>query len=251
MRSLIAAGGTAKGRRLLVPGVLAAFLASCGGGPQREAVADPSGSPSSAPTSAVPSIAATADSTQRNAFALIHEGDTVAIERYTRTPAGIEGEIRNAGDGTRLAYTAAIGADARPSRLDLSLYGSGATQPMTRVRIELTGTSLVAEQQKGTAVSLDTVAVPAGTFVYFNPSIALLEQMLRRSRVIGGDRVELSVFTIATGENASLETPTISWIRPDSVEVVRRGNRIRLRTGASGQITSGANSSDIEIRRLP
>ena len=233
------------------PGLIATLLLpitiGCGGngdGADTAGVADSAARPASG--------ADTGFAAHTDGFALLRDNDTVAIERYTRSGETLRGEIRDSESGNRMTYSAAIGEDDLVRRLELSLYERNAADPETQVRVELSGQSLIAEQREGAQTETDTVGVPPGTLLYFNPSIAMMEQMLRRSRTMAGQRVEMPVFTISSGEEPRLDRPTISRIGSDSVEVVRdRSNRVRLAIGEDGRINSGVNSSNVQIRRLP
>jgi hypothetical protein len=84
--------------------------------------------------------------------------------------------------------------------------------------------------------------VPPGTLLYLNPSVAMLEQMLRRARAVGGERVSMPVLSVAAGDAPQLVWPDIRWLDGDSVQIsVAEDSQIHARVGADGLIRSGVN----------
>lgn len=235
-------------RRLFTAAVLMS-VAACNSASDRQDTAAAAGAGSTA---------AAADSAARvlpDGFALLRGDDTLAIERYVRTGDTLRGEVRDVANGNRMTYSAAVGSDARVTSLEFALHkpGSGAATGRGKVRVQ--GDSIVAEQEEEGKSGTQRMAAPAGTSLYLNPSMALMEQVLRRARAVGGQRPQFPVFTISTQADARVDRPTVTWIGSDSAEIARNGSdgdsRVRVAIGENGRILGGRNTDQVQIRRLP
>jgi hypothetical protein len=185
-------------------------------------------------------------------FILMSGGDTVAAETYTRGDDLLEGELRGWGSGDRVAYRAALGSEARITRLEVSAYAAGDAAPDQQVELEVRGDSLMAEYTRDGARRRDATSIPAGTLLYLNPSVALLEQMLLRAREVGGERVELTVLSISADDEPELIHPVVTWIGADSVRiVVGEGNEVHAEVESPVRILRAENRlQNVRIERV-
>lgn len=175
-------------------------------------------------------------------FVLMRGADTLAVERYTRSAAAVEGEITDAQDGGRVRYRADLAPDERIIRLTLRLFAKGAGTPRTEAAVRVQGDSLFFEQRKGGSVTTDHSAAPAGTLPYFTPSIALLEQVARRAHAVAGGRsVRLPMLSISSNRDPELTRPTVTRTADSVFVVVDAANQFRGATDANGRIVSGEN----------
>ena len=232
-------------RRLIAAFVLTSVLA-CDGDNEREDTAAAPGTASAAPAG---------DSAARampDGFVLLRGSDTLAVERYARDGDTLRGEIRDVANGNRMMYTAAVGSDARVTWIQFALHGPGATSAAGVGTVRLQGDSIIADQQEEGKSETQRIAAPQGTSLYLNPSMALMEQVLRRARTVGGQRPQFPVFTISTQADARVDRPTVTWIGSDSAEIARSNdNRVRVAIGENGRILGGFNADQVQIRRLP
>jgi hypothetical protein len=85
------------------------------------------------------------------------------------------------------------------------------------------------------------VGMPKGTLPLMGTSVAFLEQLLRRARVVGGDSVSLPVMLV--GAQASLDVFTVIRNGSDSVMLVgpdgRLENALHLAVDQQGHILGG------------
>lgn len=185
-------------------------------------------------------------------FALTRAADTLAVERYVDLDGTIHGELIDAESGDRVRYSATTGAGALITRLELEAYRPGDLSPEERLILTLEGDTLTVEAHENGAVDRRATRVPQGTLLYLNPSVALLEQMLRRSRAVGGTRVNMAVLTVAAGEAPQLVWPTITWLEGDSVQIfVAEDSQIHAEVGADGLIRSGVNPpQNVRLERI-
>ncbi|HYW09001.1 MAG TPA: hypothetical protein VE913_18725, partial [Longimicrobium sp.] len=168
---------------------------------------------------------------ERAAFVIRVGADTIALERFTRTAASVEGEltIRNQ---ARIGYTLATAADARATgmrlraRADRDPVPGGAAQEMS---IRFAGDTAVA-----TVAGQDRRVAAAGAIPFINPSFVLTEQMLMRGRRIGGrDSVSVPILEV----NSMTVVPArIRWIGVDSAVVAIGNTEMRARVDAAGRL---------------
>lgn len=199
--------------------------------------------------------ASTRDSVARevpDGFALLRDGDTLALERFGRSGDTLRGEILDVANGNRMTYKAAVEADERVTWLQFALHGPGSDSAAGVGTVRVHGDSIVAERQEAGSSVTQRIAAPKGTSLYLNPSMALMEQVLRRAKALGGQRPQLPVFTISTQADARVDRPTVTWVGTDSAEIARsRDNRVRVAIGENSRILGGFNADQVQIRRLP
>jgi dienelactone hydrolase len=168
---------------------------------------------------------------ERAAFVIRVGADTIALERFTRTPASVEGEltIRNQ---ARIGYTLTTSADARATGMrlragpDREEAPRGAAQEMS---IRFAGDTAIA-----TAAGQERRVAAAGAIPFVNPSFALMEQMLMRGRRIGGrDSVSVPMLEV---NSMSVVPARIRWLGADSAVVAIGNVEMRARVDAAGRL---------------
>ena len=94
---------------------------------------------------------------------------------------------------------------------------------------------------RGEGLRTTRVGMPKGTLPVMATSVAFLEQLLRRARVVGGDSVSLPVMVL--GAQASLDVLTMIANGSDSVVFVGRdgklANSVHLAVDTQGRILGG------------
>jgi hypothetical protein len=223
--------------------VLAMHLAACNGA--GDAPAGQNGTPS-------PHRTLRQD---ESGFALLRNGDTLAIERYTRSGNSLSGEIFDIEDNSRLTYTALVGADERITRIELAYFAERETAPQQRAVAEFRGDTLIAQSYEGDeAAETDRLVTPDGTMIHLGPSPALLEQLLRRARALGGDTASIPVLLVGRDEERHevIERVTVRRMGRDSVHVVLDAqNQARVAVDGEGRIQGGSSAGDgVRVVRL-
>ena len=187
-------------------------------------------------------------------FVILAEGDTMATERYTRSPGHLRGVLTH-GDGTRIRYDATIGPDEAIVRLELSLWRPGApldSRPAQHSVTELRGPardSLARTDQEGGPARRFQVIVPAGAQPYLIPSIALAQQVLRRARALGGDSTSIPI--VVLNGAAMPQRVGVRWLPGDSAAITVAGNHVRVGLDAQGRILDGSDPAlAMSVRRL-
>lgn len=176
--------------------------------------------------------------TEQGSFRVMQGTDTVAIEQFTRTPTRLDGTLVVPAQ-VRVVYSADLTPQATVSRVTLSAYRPGATDTMAAQRavVVFSGDSIFSENTMGDSTQTRRTATTMGAIPYLNPSFALVEQILRRARVIGGDSVSVPV--VPSGTNGQTVAATVRWMRPDSVFITLGTTRMRLMADTAGRVLGG------------
>jgi uncharacterized protein len=176
--------------------------------------------------------------------------DTVAVERFTRTPASLEGELVGALVG-RMAYRVELGAAASTTALTLHAWRPGVAEDsaaLQMVRLTLDDDSAVAEITTPSGAVTQRLAAVPGAVVYVNPSFALVEQIVLRSRELGGERVEVPLLLLQGGQSISAG---VERLGPDSVAVTIATTVLRVAVSPDGRLLGGnAAAQNLSFERV-
>ncbi len=186
-------------------------------------------------------------------FLVLVGRDTLAAERYTRTPGHLRGTIVH-GDHTRIEYDATVADDEAIVRLEMRLWPPGAaldSKPAQQSVAELGGPARDSLPRTSRGRGPERVwrqVVPGGTQPYLVPSLALAQQLLRHARVLGGDSAAFEVVVL----NGSTTLPvSVRWLRGDTALIAVGGRHVRVGLDAEGRIEDGADSAaGVSVRRL-
>lgn len=187
---------------------------------------------------------------------LLASGDTISVERFTRTGARLDGELLMTSAGARFTYTATLAPDATVPRLENALRPAAADRrapPSQSAVITFQGDSAIVVVAQGDRSVTQRLGSRRGALPFINPSFALVEQLVRRAFAIGGDSVSLPIFLVQGGQTLPV---TIRRITRDSVVVdLAGGAPARLSVGTAGEITGGAVPAQglriVRVRGLP
>ncbi|MGI8508961.1 MAG: hypothetical protein ACR2MQ_06520 [Gemmatimonadaceae bacterium] len=198
-----------------------------------------SGSPASPASSAVSSTAAntvarTATPT-RGVFTLVHGADTIAAERFNRSADRLQVDFTSRGI-VLFNYEASITPQATIARMQIVTHVPGTPERTSSVTFH--GDSAILIEGAGESAKTLRTIVPQGTLPYASPSATLMEQIIRRARVIGGTSVAVPLLIASTdGKTASA---AVSFSGPDSARMEIAGVTILLGVDAAGDILSGS-----------
>ena len=173
---------------------------------------------------------------EQGTFVLRQGADTVATERFTRTGDRLQAELI-APNQARLTYAAIVGQDATVSQMQLQQYPANApagAAPAQRGTATFQGDSVFAESTQGDSTQTVQRATTRGAVPYLNPSPSLMEQIIRRARAIGGDRVEVPVFVLGSGGQTIPATVTFSGT--DTAQLSLAGTDVAVTTDATGRL---------------
>src|SRR4051812_44637034 len=125
---------------------------------------------------------AAARAQDRGAFVMTSGGDTILVERFTRTAGSVE-VMADLTGRARMAYVFHTAADASVSTLDLRLWGAGAPDsapPLQQGHVVFAGDSAVSTFGAGVQRAHGT----RGAVPMISPSPLMLEQVLMRARAL-------------------------------------------------------------------
>lgn len=246
-------GAAGRGRTAAaVATVLASLVAGCGRGPATTFAGGPVGEPAPVPVPEWPPSLADAALTERGRFVLTSGPDTVAVEEYRHGDAAFGSVLRLRG-GATVRTVAGVGRDGRIPDLSIRVWpaggpAGGAAGPL-EIDIAFAGGSVAVRRAAAGAGSVrERRDVPPGTLPWTNPSVALLELVVRRARVAGIGAVPLYD---AVGGGHVLQA-TVGAVAPDSVVVALPAAEFRLAVDGAGRIAGGVETrAGLVIHRDP
>ena len=197
--------------------------------------------------SAVRSSAQTA--ADRGAFILIQRGDTVAIERFTRTTDSLTIDL-NAKMQARFVDVAKLAPDFTISRLAIQVYLPTAAPdapPAQMAVLTMKGDTVIAEVGSGAQTQTQRINTVPGAILQPPSSIAAFEQLTmklratQRGTAVGSFEANqaLAIPVFATAGGATVNA-TLTPRGADSVIVNVATQEYRLRVDPTGRILGGA-----------
>jgi hypothetical protein len=174
-------------------------------------------------------------------FIIRHASDTVATERFTRTPTHLDGTlaIHNRRRSSQ-RYSAVVAPDATLPLIEVTVregLDSGTVSPkvVQRARVIFKEDSAAVDEVGSAGLVTRVFETERGAVPYLNLSFALLEQAVRRARTAGGlDRV--AFFNLGGGQtrSAGLKRVGADSLRFDIGEIA-----VYLRVDSAGRVLGG------------
>jgi len=177
----------------------------------------------------------------QSAFVMVSaaRNDTIQVESFTRTPAGLEAELLSKG-APRQVFSSAIGADGRMGALTLALYPAGSAagaQPMMTAKVAFAGDTAVAEMaRQGSPPATQRIPSRAVAQPLMSTSVAQLQVMLDAARrgtattatatvflVTGGMTLDVGFSNLRSDSITATFGPTVWWLRVDAAGRIMRG----------------------------
>ncbi|HET8650133.1 MAG TPA: hypothetical protein VFL95_08840 [Gemmatimonadales bacterium] len=179
-----------------------------------------------------------------------HGEALVATEQYQVSRDQLTGELL-VPNQVKVRYTAKLRDDGSTSEVEARVFPADApanAAPAQQSRGRFRGDSVEVETRSGGTTHDTTVATQSGAVFYMNPSFAMVEQIVRRARALGGAEASVPVFLAsALGQTAAA---TVRFTSADSARVSLAGTEIRLAIDSTGRILWGAiPSQDVTIVR--
>ncbi len=213
-------------RALAVHAVGAAVCAACATSPRAVGAPPTTTSPSPPPSPRI----------ERGTFSIMRGTDTVAVEHFARGADTLQAELTIPAAG-RVRYEASLQPDATVRRIVVNVTLADTTMPAQRSVAEFKGDTVLLERSGGPTPT-ERRAVPPGTIPYINPSPSLMEQIVRRARVVGGDSVTVPV--LAAGNRSQVLTATVTHPSPDSALLTLGSIEVRLAVDTEGRVRGGS-----------
>lgn len=199
-------------------------------------------------------LCATPAAAQETGGFLLRVGDdTVSVEQFTRTPREVTGRLL-VRRRVPVTYRAELQADATLQRLTVAVLQADAPAealPRQSGTLHFRGDSIVAETRTGDSTGVERFGTRPGALAYHGqlPMISLLEQIVRRARVLGGDSVQVPVFVLS-GRGATADA-VVRFPTADSARVLLGSIDARLAVDAQGRILGGTAQGTQVIERVP
>jgi hypothetical protein len=199
-----------------------------------------------------PATAVSQTAADSGTYFVRHGSDTVATEKFLRTPTKLEGTlaIRNSTQ-TSERWVAVIGPDATLPLIDVTVRegtdGAGRkTRVKERARVIFKEDSAAVDAVGGRGVETRLFGTRRGALPYLNLSFALLEQAVRRARV-APDHTQVPFFNLGGGQTVSAR---LSPLGSDSLLLEIGSVRYHLLVDAEGRLIGGRiPAQNVEVNR--
>ncbi len=170
-------------------------------------------------------------------FTLTQNGNQIATEDFTRSADMLETELNVTGRA-RIVTQADLADDAMVDRIEIRVFPAGNpdADPVQSTAAEFGSDSVQVEEPIGTA----SAGQPAvrGTVPFLNPSPSHMEQIVRRARALGGDRVTVQIWVPSQG--AGQVVPAQVTFNDDGSTTLGLGSTaVELQVDDQGRLTHG------------
>ncbi len=185
-----------------------------------------------------------AQTPEEGAFVVMRgERDTLAVERFTRTPTHLEGELVDRLQSYRQTYSADIAGDKSISKMTVELRKSGEdpkATPMQRVVMTFKGDTVFA--QVAPYPQIQRLKTAASAVPYINLSFALTEQALRHARSLGTRSIGL--FVVNGGQTVY---GVIASAPDDTTSFTIGSTEMRIKVDANGRVLGALVPSQVLV----
>ena len=189
-------------------------------------------------------------SPQRATFVVTQAGDTLAIEKVTRTSGRAESELVVRGQGVHLHLALSLAPDALVTAMEVAARPAAAkadAPPAQAGTLLFRGDSVIAEMTAPTR-STQRFAAGRGALPFVNMSMTVAEQLVRRARAVGGSRVEVPMFVVG---GAQVIPATVTWVGADTAVVTLGGVDLRAAVAADGRLLGAVvPSQNVRFTRI-
>ena len=180
------------------------------------------------------------------AFVVLHGADTMAVERYARTPVELTGEmLTKAMGGQRQRYRVIMVEDMTTPLVEMSVWRQTDPQgvtPRQRARLIFRDDSVAVDDANSKGMNTLVYFVGKGGLTYLNLSFAFMEQATMRARYLKSDSVTVPFFNIPGQLDAPAGESLNATVRPvgkDSMLVRLGPVDFRLAVDEKGRILGG------------
>jgi hypothetical protein len=214
----------------------------------RETAAPPAAPPT---TTTQPPVAAKvaptkpAEVIERGAFVVVRDGKPLYREQFIRTPTRFESDVAASGANERVLQQVQLNPDATVVSTYVRIFSAGGVEQMgILIRGENAAVEII--DRKGVSQTKQG-KVPPGTIPSPVPeSLMVLEQVIRRARVIGGSSVDVPILP----GTLKVQRVKVIFRSADTAEVRTADATILAKIDAAGRLLSATEPNQkITIRR--
>jgi hypothetical protein len=217
---------------------LALVLAACGGSTGAETAPAPAAAPRSESAAFVATIGV----------------DTVSVERYTRTPTTLSGEVvTRSPRTTSRVYTAQLRPDGSVAQVEITTrqLTAAPSTPPTVTTVAFGGDTAAVRIVRGDSVQTQRVAAGPNAFPLVGGSYAVYEQAIMHARATGGTATRVRLVSPGNPQPVNVE---LRGVAGDSLQLVTMAGPANVRTDATGRIlalNALESTQKIVLQRLP
>ena len=173
-----------------------------------------------------------AQTAQPYTFRLILGSDTIVSEVVQRSPVRVDVDMLDKLTGVRWRYGMTLAPDGRVPAMTNAVYrlAQGDTVPFQSADLVFRPDS-VKVTVSGNVSREQTIATEPGAIPYINPSMTMMEQVLRHARAAGLDTVP--VFAVSGGQTVPV---AVTWVGEDSAIMRIAGAEIRAAVDPAGNL---------------
>ena len=155
-------------------------------------------------------------------FRMLVGGQVLQTEVVHRSPARVEVDLVSHLGSGRVHYVLTVAPGGRVPAMTAVFYGAaGDTEPAQSIDLQFEGDSVVATLS-GRMSKVERLATESGAIPYINPSAAMLEQALRRARILGAAPGTVDTVPMLAVQGGRTAPAQVTWGAADSA-VLRLG----------------------------
>jgi uncharacterized protein len=173
-----------------------------------------------------------AQGAEQYTFRMILGRDTLVSEVVQRTTTRVDVDMIDKLTNVRWRVGMTLAPDGRVPAMTNAIYrmAQGDTVPFQSAEFEFRGDS-VKVTVSGNVSRVQTLATEPGALPYLNPSMAMIEQVLRRARTIGNAADTVPIFAVSGGQTVPVQ---VTWVGHDSAVVRLAGVEMRAAVAPDG-----------------
>lgn len=201
-----------------------------------------------------PVLIAAQTASDSGTFVVRHARDTVATERFTRTPTVLKGTLAiHNGKKTSQRWSAVVAPDATLPLIEVTVQegadtGGMKARVLQRARIIFKGDSAAVDAVGRGGLVTRIFGTERGAIPYLNLSFALLEQAVRRARATPA-ATEVAFFNLGGGQTLSAK---LARLGTDSLSLDIGNVEYHLRVDSAGRLLGGRiMGQDVVAERVP
>lgn len=173
--------------------------------------------------------------------------DTIAVERFTRTPRRLESDLVFRALGTHWTFTLDLADDGRAVRLENEFRQAAdppGKPPQQSATMTYRGDTAVVDVRPG---GVQMLFSKEGAIPFINPSFAMMEVIVHRALARGADHADVPVFAMVGGVTRDV---AVRRLGRDSVFVNAGGVEMRFAVDASLRLLGGGvPSQGVSVQR--
>jgi hypothetical protein len=169
-------------------------------------------------------------------FTLTQAGKQIATERYTRSAAAKDGELRTSA-GLRVTYAAQI-TSGSVSHITLNVYApTDSAKPRQTARVRFSADSMTLETIREGALVVEKQAAPRGAVPFVFPSVAWMEEIVKKGKTQGGASAKVAVAILSAPQQVL--SATVAFSSPTQARLQLADLDITFTVDGQGRIVRG------------